>query len=341
MTLLQKSQKEGRKFLNPVPTQVGDFSTFLKVLLRYRSNREQRSPHGPLGPFTTDPQLFAHPPASGLRVTWFGHSSTLIEIDGFRILIDPVWDERASPVSWTGPKRFFAPTLALSALPDLDVVLISHDHYDHLGKTTVRQLATAGCALDALWLTSKGVGVILSHFGVAPSRIQELDWTESHTASPRGTPLTITSWPARHFSGRSLGNRFETLWASFAIRGPQHSVFYGADSGPWPGFVDIGRKHGHFDLSMLEIGAFDTLWADIHLGPDGAASAFQLMASGGLLMPIHWGLFDLALHGWTQPIEQLRVVAQQRGIPLWSPQPGLPTEVVPDVELHSDWWIGH
>ena len=156
----------------------------------------------------------------------------------------------------------------------------------------------------------------------------------------RGRELKITSWPARHFSGRKLSNRFETLWACFAIEGDTHSVFYGADSGPWPGFAEIGRRHGHFDLVMLEIGASDPLWADIHLGPDGAVEAFEAMAVGGLLMPIHWGLFDLALHGWTEPIERLRELAESGGVPLWCPEPGLPTEVLAGVELRSDWWKG-
>ena len=341
MTLLQKAQKKGSKFLNPVSTGVGDLSTILRVIPRYLTNRQQRSPNKSLGPFTTDPRVFHRPPSSGLRVTWFGHSSSLLEVDGLRLLIDPVWDERASPFQWTGPKRFFPPTLTLLDLPDLDVILISHDHYDHLGEATIRHLAIQPNARRALWVTSKGVGTILRSWGVRTSQIVELDWTESKQINDGGNSLKITCWPARHFSGRSLWNRFETLWASFAIEGAQHSVFYGADSGPWPGFAEIGAKYRGFDLTMIEIGAFDPLWADIHLGPDAAVAAFQAMSSSGLLMPIHWGLFDLALHAWNQPIERIRQIAREQAIPLWSPEPGLPTEVVRGVELQSDWWMGH
>jgi L-ascorbate metabolism protein UlaG (beta-lactamase superfamily) len=141
--------------------------------------------------------------------------------------------------------------------------------------------------------------------------------------------------PARHFSGRSLFNRFQTLWASFVLAGLSHRVYYGADSGEWPGFAEIGKQFGPFNLTMLEIGAYDPAWANIHMGPDGAVRSFRALGGQGLLMPIHWGLFDLALHSWTQPIEK---VSSVEGLRLWSPTPGVPTEVVQEVELRSDWW---
>ncbi len=147
--------------------------------------------------------------------------------------------------------------------------------------------------------------------------------------------MTITALPARHFSGRSLSNRFETLWASFALIGPDHRVYYGADSGEWPGFSEIGRSHGPFDLSMLEIGAFDPLWADIHMGPDGAVRSFRALGGQGLLMPIHWGLFDLALHQWQQPMKKIVAVDDLK---LWAPTPGEPTELVRGEEVRSSWW---
>jgi L-ascorbate metabolism protein UlaG (beta-lactamase superfamily) len=147
--------------------------------------------------------------------------------------------------------------------------------------------------------------------------------------------VTITALPARHFSGRSLFNRFETLWASFALTGPQHRVYYGADSGEWHGFSEIGEAFGPFDLTMLEIGASDPLWIDIHMGPEGAVRSFRALGGHGLLMPIHWGLFDLALHSWQQPIESISAVD---GLKLWSPSPGEPTEVANGEELRSNWW---
>jgi L-ascorbate metabolism protein UlaG (beta-lactamase superfamily) len=335
MTLLKKAQKSGRKFLNPIPTTVGGFSTVWKVLPQYFRNRAEVEPKSPLGPFQTDASLYERAPESGLRVTWFGHSSSLVEIDGAKVLIDPVWDERASPFRFMGPKRFFAPTIALEALPKLDVVLISHDHYDHLGADTVRALARSKVAEGATWVTSLGVGRRLQNLGVPEGKIVELDWTESLQLGP----LKLTSWPSRHFSGRGIGDRFMTLWAAFVIEGPQHRVFYGADSGFWDGYGEIAAQYAGFDLSMLEIGAFHPLWDAIHLGPANAARAFEAMGSRGLLMPIHWGLFNLALHGWKDPIEEMTALADDRGLPLWFPKPGVPSEVVRGVTQESKWWI--
>lgn len=329
--MIERAQRVGKRFQNPVPTAVGGFSLFTKVLWRFLTGREERVPKQKLGPFLTDPQVYETAPASGLRVTWMGHSSSLLEIDGTRILIDPVWEKRAAPFEWAGPKRFFAPPLALEDLPPIDIVIVSHDHFDHLGANTVRQLSTLKSASTAQWLTPLNVGALLKEFGVNPSRITELDWTDS----VRVGDLEVTALPTRHFSGRSLTSRFQTLWASYAIAGPKHRVFYGADSGEWEGFSEIARTHGPFDLTMLEIGAFDPLWSDIHMGPEGAIRTFRAMGNRGLLMPIHWGLFSLALHAWRQPIE--RMFAED-DLQLWCPQPGLPTEVICDEALRSEWW---
>ena len=338
--MLKRAEKQGRKFLNPVETRVGGLGMMWKILPLYLTNKEERVPRVPLGPFRTDASIYARPPASGLRVTWMGHSSLLVEIDGLRVLIDPVWDERASPARWFGPKRFFPPPLPLQELPRIDVVLLSHDHYDHLGRMTIERLARLDAAKDARWVTSLRVGDSLRQFGVKADRISELDWTDTVTVSgaAAGESLAITALPSRHFSGRSLSNRFETLWSSFVLKGTKHSIYYGGDSGAWDGFAEIGEAYGPFDLTMLEIGAFNHLWHQIHMGPHGAARSFAAMGARGLLMPIHWGLFDLALHGWRQPIEEMTRLADEEGIRLWSPEPGRPTEVVPGVELRSSWW---
>ena len=250
------------------------------------------------------------------------------------MLVDPVWDKRASPFAWSGPKRFFAPPLGLEELPKIDVVLISHDHYDHLGKETIAKLVRVEGARNARWVTSLGVGAQLAGFGVRKDAITELDWTES--APVNG--LNITALPARHFSGRSLINRFETLWSSFVLRGDRHNLYYGADSGLWGGFSEIGKEYGPFDLSMLEIGAYHELWKVIHMGPDGAAQAFAALGGTGLLMPIHWGLFELAPEYWRRPIERITELADSHGWKLWSPRPGMPTDVIAGQDHRSDWW---
>ena len=324
-----KVRRQGKKYLNPLPTSVGSASLFLKVLYLYVTNREERTPKRSPGPFRTDARVYDNPPASGLRVTWMGHSTTLLEIDGVKVLIDPVWEQRAAPVEWAGPKRFFAPPLRLEEMPRIDVVLLSHDHYDHFGTHTMRRLTQLEPTAGAQWVTTLGVGKILQELGV--KQVRELDWTESLEVGP----LRLTALPARHFSGRSPFNRFETLWASFVLAGPKHRVYYGADSGEWPGFQEIAQAYGPFDLTMLEIGAFDPLWEDIHMGPDGAVRMFRAMGSTGLMMPIHWGLFDLALHAWRQPIE--RVFAME-DLKILAPEPGLPTEVVGGSEVRSEWW---
>jgi L-ascorbate metabolism protein UlaG (beta-lactamase superfamily) len=311
-----------------------------KLLPLYLTNREEREPREPLGPFTTDRAAYAKPPESGLRVTWFGHSSVLLEIDGVRVLIDPVWDERAAPVSWMGPKRFFPPTLPLSALPVVDAVLISHDHYDHLGKQTVRKLAKM--RPDLRWVCPPGVAKDLHGFGVAAGRVTELDWTQETVVRGQvGEEMKVTAVPGRHFSGRSLANRFETLWAGYVLAGSQHKVYYGADSGFWDGFAAIGAAYGPFDLTMLEIGAFHELWREIHLGPDGAVQAYEALgaeAHAGVLMPIHWGLFNLAMHAWRQPIERISQLAAEKQIKLFVPEPGKPTEFKPGKEVRTTWW---
>ena len=333
--LLRPAVREGERFLNPVPTAVGEWSTVFKVLPQYLNNKEEKVPRLPLGPFRTDARVYETPPVSGLRVTWMGHSTMLVEMDGVRVLIDPVWDERASPMRWAGPRRFFAAPLRLEEMPAVDVVLVSHDHYDHLGEATIRILARAARMQEAEWVTSLGVGEILEEYGVKRPRITEMDWTQRVGDADS---LQITAVPSRHFSGRSMFNRFGTLWSSFVLKGPQHNVYFGADSGWWPGFEEIGAEYGPFDLTMLEIGAYNELWKDIHMGPDGAAQAFEELGGKGLLMPIHWGLFDLALHGWRQPIERMMEIAEAKEIALWAPEPGLPTEVVKGESLRAEWW---
>jgi L-ascorbate metabolism protein UlaG (beta-lactamase superfamily) len=266
--------------------------------------------------------------ASGLRVTWLGHSTTLLEIDGFRVLTDPVWGERVSPVGFVGPRRFHPAPVAIEELPELDAILISHDHFDHLDYPSVRALAK----LDAPFVTSLGVGAHLEAWGVPATRIHELDWWES--AAIGG--LRFHALPARHFSGRGFGTTNATLWSSWTIEAERHRVFFSGDTGLTPEFGDVGRRFGSFDLIMLEVGAYHPAWGSIHLGPDNALAAQQLLG-GGLLMPVHWGTFDLALHAWDQPAERLVERAGSMGVRLVTPRLGRPVEPS-RVEGADPWW---
>jgi L-ascorbate metabolism protein UlaG (beta-lactamase superfamily) len=291
-------------------------------------NEAENTPKKTLGPFKTDATVYQTPPASGLRITWIGHSSILIEIDGKRILTDPVWGDRASFSKLFGPKRFFKPPLLLSELPPLDAVIISHDHYDHFDKDTIKYFA--GSTIP--FYCSQGVGQYLLKWGIAETNITEMDWGNSAII---GNDVKITATPSRHFSGRGVVNRNETLWSSFVIKGPQHNIYFGADSGWSPSFTEIGEAFGPFDLTMLEVGAYGKHWPDIHMGPDHASNA-HLALKGKLMMPIHYGTFNLAPHAWYEPIELLTTLANNKQIDLFVPQPGQPTEVTGTYT--SNWW---
>ena len=271
---------------------------------------------------------FDRPPKSGLRVTWMGHSSLLVELDGHRILTDPVWSNRAGPGLGIGPKRFFAPPLPLDQLPRLDAVIISHDHYDHLDMNTIRRLAKTGVK----FVVPLGVGAHLERWGVAASRIVELDWWESHTVGR----VKLVATPARHGSGRRLTDRNATLWASWSLLGPKHRVYFSGDGGYSPSFAEIGRRFGPFDLTLMESGAYNTAWSDFHLGPEQSVKAHHDLG-GKVMLPIHWGTFVLAPHGWTEPVERLRVAAKQRSTTLVIPRPGDPVEPATPPRL-TQWW---
>jgi L-ascorbate metabolism protein UlaG (beta-lactamase superfamily) len=321
---------EGFGNLHPVLPGLRDAHAPRPTLTEFLRDGGRRTPPGPLP--SVDPRpAWARAPSSGLRATWLGHSTVLLEVDGHRVLTDPVWGTRASPSRLIGPRRFQPVPLRLRQMPPVDAVLISHDHYDHLDYPTISALARLS---TVPFVTSLGVGAHLQAWGVAPGRITELDWWESHRIA--GTGLTVTAAPAQHFSGRALTDRNATLWSSLVVRGPRHAVFFSGDTGLTTEYRQIGERLGPFDLVMLEVGAFHPAWGHMHLGPSNALKAHAWLGSGALL-PVHWGTFSLALHDWDAPAEALLEAAGSHPLPLRMPRLGEaiePSEASPP----RPWW---
>lgn len=264
----------------------------------------------------------------GLRVTWLGHSSMLVAIDGALFLTDPVFSKRASPFQWAGPSRFHRPPLALDELPPLDAVVLSHDHFDHLDEAAVRTLGKTGVR----FLTPLGVGAHLTRFGIPPAQVTELDWFESVEIA--GVELNLA--PARHFSGRSAGGGNRTLWGSWAFIGPKHRAWFSGDTGPFEeGARAIGERFGRFDLAMIETGAWHPSWADIHLGPQQAVRMHQLVGAKSYL-PVHWGTFNLALHAWDEPILHVQELAHGADVAVHAPIAG-GTVIADEPTVHATW----
>ncbi|MCE9575717.1 MAG: MBL fold metallo-hydrolase [Deltaproteobacteria bacterium] len=301
----------------------------LSIMGEFFFGGKARVPRAPL-PVERPHETWARPvSSSGLRITWLGHSTMLLELDGLRVLTDPVFGERASPVSFAGPKRFHAPPATIAELPPLDAVLLSHDHFDHLCKASVRALA----ALRVPIVTSLGVGAHLEAYGVDPALITELDWWETHTLP--GGALAFTATPAQHFSGRGITGRNRTLWSSWVIETANRRVFFSGDTGLTDEFAAIAARYAPFDVTMLEIGAWNAAWGQIHLGPENALRAFAMLG-GGTLLPVHWGTFDLGLHPWAQPAETLLGLAAPE-TRIVTPLLGRPFEPA-HVERPDPWW---
>ncbi|MFO0579540.1 MAG: MBL fold metallo-hydrolase [Polyangia bacterium] len=286
------------------------------------------SPREPVPVAAVDASRLAQPPATGVRATWLGHSTTLIEIDGQRVLTDPIWSERASPLPWIGPRRWFTPPIPLGSLPHIDAVVISHDHYDHLDYRTIGAMKD----WDTKFVVPLGIGAHLAYWGIPESRIVELDWWER----TRIGAIEIVCTPARHASGRMLVDDDAKLWAGFALVGSAHRVYYSGDTGLFPAMREIGQRLGPFDLTLIEVGQYGSAWPDWHIGPEQAVIAHQMLR-GRVLLPVHWGTFALAYHAWTEPIERVLAAAAVSGVKVVIPRPGQSVE--PSAPPPSErWW---
>ena len=315
-------------FQNPVPTRrllPGSIPRALRAGLAKKRSR----PTAAVPVHRVTREQLDVPAASGLRLTWMGHATVLAEIQGRRVLFDPVWGERCSPFPAFGPRRLHPMPIPLPELGAVDLVVVSHDHYDHLDMDAVRTLVTSG----ADFAVPLGVGAHLEHWGVPADRITELDWNES----ARVAGLTLTATPARHYCARGLRTGTHQLWASWVVAGAEHRVFHSGDTGYFPGFAEIGAQHGPFDATMMQVGAYSEFWPEVHMTPEEGVRAHGDLGGGAVLLPIHWGTFDLAPHAWDEPIERTLAAAGPLGVRVATPRPGEPFEPA-ELPDFRPWW---
>jgi L-ascorbate metabolism protein UlaG (beta-lactamase superfamily) len=321
--------RDGR-FVNLQPETPTSLASVGDYIVRQFSGNEVREPPAPLPVMALDKAALAMAPAaSGLRAFWIGHASTYIELDGLRLLLDPVFAERVSPLP-IGPRRFHPTPVALRDLPPIDAVLISHDHYDHLDMDAVRHLAAGG----ARFFVPLGIGAHLEHWGVPPAQIEEMEWWQQRSLGG----LQIVCTPTRHYSGRGLRDRSATLWSSWSVLGPQHRFFYSGDTGYGTHFQEIGARFGPFDLAFVKIGAYGpgASWVDIHMPPEQAVQAHRDVRARRMF-PVHWSTFNLAYHDWDEPIRRTAAEARRTGVELVTPRLG--EWVDAEREFRSTaWW---
>lgn len=313
-------------FENPTPTWSNIKKAVFEEIVSPRIPNTR--PTRPISVVFSRGEGLSSPPPSGLRVTWFGHSSALVEVDGTKLLIDPFWGNRASPLPWIGPKRWYAPPIPLNDLPHIDAVLISHNHYDHLDFHTISAMKS----WKTIFVVPLGLRHTLVSWGIPESRVVELDWWQS----TRVGNLELVATPARHESGRFLAQIDKTLWAGWAMVGPQHRVWYSGDTGYDLDFLTIGKRLGPFDVTLIEVGEYGKYWPDFHLGPEQAVEVNN-QVRGKVMIPVHWGLIRLADHGWTEPAERVLAAAKCQGAEVLIPHPGESVEPTEHPKI-SPWW---
>lgn len=317
------------KFVNQIPTPNSiDVKNLLTILKEYWKDSPRRNPEHSLPVIGIDPASLQHQIQT--RIIWFGHSTILLEMEGKKILLDPMFSQRPSPFPQFGAKRF-SNTLPIEVekLPAIDVVVLSHDHYDHMDYDSIMRLKDK----VRRFCVPLGVGSHLERWGIEKNKITEQDWwTETDFDG-----LRLVSTPARHFSGRSLFDRNATLWCSWAIIGKKARIYFSGDGGYGSHFGEIGQKYGPFDLTLMECGQYDQRWSAIHMVPEQTVQA-HMDVKGKLLIPIHWAAFSLALHDWTDPIERVIRAAREREMAISTPRIGEPVTVGAAEYPRSVWW---
>ncbi|KNC13311.1 beta-lactamase [Pantoea sp. RIT-PI-b] len=323
----QSAQFDGKRFNNKVPRQQLGLGKFIKLFWDFTFNKPKNTvPDDALPLIKLDAQQLDA--AANNSVYRLGHSSLLFKMQEKYWLIDPVFTERASPFKRFGPKRFQPTPIQLEALPPIEGIILSHDHYDHLDYHTIMQLKDR----VRYFLTPLGVGDLITSWGVAPEKITQLDWWESKNIAG----IQFVATPSQHFSGRGIFDGNKRLWCSWSIISEEFRLFFGSDSGYFDGFKQIGHKFGPFDMAFLENGAYDRRWADIHMLPQDTIKAF-LDLNAKWLFPIHNATFDLAFHPWNDPLNQIVALAQQQQIKLSMPKIGQGVQFLQPQEAEK-WW---
>jgi L-ascorbate metabolism protein UlaG (beta-lactamase superfamily) len=325
------SNYQDGKFQNQVPTHVGlTFRQTLSVTRKFFFDKGNgKTPEAPLPMERLDSAIMSDRAEDIARLTWFGHSAILLEIDGKKILMDPMLGQHAGPLPLISPRRYNKELpLEIEQLPFVDVVVISHDHYDHLDYGSIRKLKDK----VGRFYVPLGVGDHLKSWGVKSSAITELNWWEESQFGG----FTFVCAPARHFSGRAFKSN-TTLWCSWVIRSSSRQFYFSGDSGYGPHFKEIGDRYGTMDFVMMECGQYNELWTAIHMMPEETVQA-TLDVKGKLLLPIHWGAFTLAMHPWTDPVDRVTAEASRRNLPVATPKIGevihLNGGEIPDAR----WW---
>ncbi len=318
--------KDG-SFVNLEETKmIADDASYISMLTKFFGSDSLREPSATLPTIKTDLKAL---PANKPTLIWFGHSSYLISIGSKKILADPVFSERASPVQYAGSKNYPGTEIYRAEdFPDLDVILISHDHYDHLDYNTILKLKDR----TKLFCVPLGIGEHLEHWGVDTSKIREYDWWEGENVLPG---IHVTATPARHFSGRGF-SRNKTLWASFVIHVDDYKIFMGGDSGFDQSFKKIGDKYGPFDIAMLECGQYDKQWPFIHMMPEETVQA-SIDLKAKVFLPVHWAKFTLALHPWKEPVQRAVKHAESLSVGITTPKIGEPMILNESLPV-TRWW---
>lgn len=300
--------------------------SYFSMMREFFKDKPERYPHAGIPTVKTDLKTWSSDVPS---IIWFGHSSYLIVMDGKRILVDPVFSDRPSPVQYLGTKSFEgARVYSADDFPEIDVLMITHDHYDHLDYNSISKLKSKAIKFYA----PLGVAQHLVHWGVQESRITEFDWWDTEEIFP-GMQLTAT--PARHFSGRGF-IRNKSLWTSYVLKSETYNIFIGGDSGYDAAFKTIGEKHGPFDIALLECGQYDRLWPLIHMMPEETVQA-SIDLKAEVLLPVHWGKFALANHAWKDPIERAKKQAEVLQVKITTPKIGEPI-ILGSEFPNEEWW---